>query len=112
MNIADADGKTKKLTWPLATILPAMYFPTEHVCVKPTYFEQQAPLAGLSANKSEAPSSAGYARFLEVARTTQKQLETAGHRPRDLMDVYSFIWRSQSYKPPKSKAVSEPVSGA
>jgi hypothetical protein len=112
VNIADADGKTKKLTWPLATILPAMYFPTEHVCVKPTYFEQQAPLAGLSANKSEAPSSAGYARFLEVARTTQKQLETAGHRPRDLMDVYSFIWRSQSYKPPKSKAVSEPVSGA
>ena len=115
VNIADAEGKAKKLTWPLATILPAMYYPAEHVCVKPTYFEQQAPIAGLSANKSESPSGAGYARFLEVARTTQKQLEAAGHRPRDLMDVYSFIWLSQSFKPPKppkSAPVGEPVSGA
>jgi hypothetical protein len=107
VHIADADGKAKKLTWPLATIFPAMYHPTEHVCVKPTYFEQQAPIAGLSANKSESPSSMGYARFLEVARTTQKQLVAAGHSPRDLMDVYSFIWRSQSYKPPKSAPVSD-----
>jgi len=108
VNISDAEGKAKKLTWPLATILPAMYHPTEHVCVKPTYFEQQAPLAGLPANKSETPSGTGYARFLEVARNTQKQLVAAGHRPRDLMDVYSFIWLSQSHKPPKPAPVSAP----
>jgi hypothetical protein len=100
LRIPDAEGKAKRVTWPMATLFSAMYHPTEHVCVKPTCFEAQAPLVGLSIEKSQPPSAAGYERLLEVARATQQRLLAAGHRPRDLMDVYSFIWRSQSAKAP------------
>ncbi|ATB26879.1 hypothetical protein MEBOL_000313 [Melittangium boletus DSM 14713] len=102
LNITDAEGKAKKVTWPLATLLSAMYHPTEHVCVKPTAFEAQAPLVGLSANKSQPVTGAAYVRFREVALATQQRLLDAGHRPRDLMDVYSFIWRSQAEKPARA----------
>lgn len=100
VNLTDAEGKLKKLTWPLATLLSALYHPTEHVCVKPTYFEAQGPLVGLSVSKSQAVAGPAYSRFLEVARATQQKLLDAGHKPRDLMDVYSFIWRSQAEKRP------------
>lgn len=99
LRFTDAEGKTKRVTWPTATLLPAIYHPDAHVCVKPTFFEKQAPIVGLSVDKSQPPSGENYARFLEVARATQKRLHEAGHPPRDLMDVYSFIWRSQSEKP-------------
>lgn len=96
IRITEAEGKMKRVTWPVATLFTAMYHPSEHVCVKPTCFEKQAPLVGLAAEKSQPVTSAGYARFLEVARATQQRLVAAGHRPRDLMDVYSFIWLAQS----------------
>ncbi|HYH99448.1 hypothetical protein [Hyalangium sp.] len=98
--ITDAKGKVKKITWPMATILPAMYHPREHVCVKPVYFEQQSLIVGLPTDKSAPPSGPGYSRFLAVALETQKKLIEAGQAPRDLMDVYSFIWLSQSEKRP------------
>lgn len=100
IRITDAKGKVKKITWPMATILPAMYNPKEHVCVKPVYFEQQALIVGLPADKSAPPSGPGYSRFLAVALETQRKLIEAGQAPRDLMDVYSFIWLSQSEKRP------------
>ena len=100
MRITDAKGKVKKITWPMATILPAMYHPKEHICVKPVYFEQQALIVGLPADKSAPPSGPGYSRFLAVALETQRMLVEAGQAPRDLMDVYSFIWLSQSEKRP------------
>lgn len=102
VHITDAKGKAKKITWPMATILPAMYHPKDHVCVKPVYFEQQAMILGLPADKGEPVSGSGYARFLAVARETQKKLVEAGQQPRDLMDVYSFIWLSQSEKRPQA----------
>jgi hypothetical protein len=97
--ISDAKGKAKKVTWPMATLLPALYRPEEYVCVKPTCFEQQAPLVGLSVSRSATLNGTNHALFLEVARATEKRLHEAGLQPRDLMDVYSFIWRSQAAKP-------------
>jgi len=99
LRLTDGEGKAKRVTWPMATLLPAMYHPEEHVCVKPTFFEKQAPIVGLDVEKSQPPSAGHYARFLEVARATEERLREGGHPPRDLMDVYSFIWRSQSEKP-------------
>jgi hypothetical protein len=94
-----AEGKPRSVTWPLATIFGALYDPSVRVAVKPTYFSWQAALVGLEVSKSQPVTAAGYGRFLEVARAIQEKLVAAGHPPRDLMDVYSFIWRTHAEKP-------------
>ncbi len=95
----DAAGQSQKVTWPLATLLQALYAPTQHTFVKPTVFEQQALLLNLPAEKQARVTSAGYQSFLDVARKTSERLVAAGHPPRDLVDVYSFIWRSHKEQP-------------
>ena len=44
IHLNDSEGKPKRVTWPLATLLMAVYAPNEHVCVKPTSFISQAPI--------------------------------------------------------------------
>lgn len=100
IRIWDAAGLGRKVTWPLATLLQALYAPAEHTFVKPTVFEQQALLLGLTADRHAPVTSTAYERLLEVARKTSERLVAAGHAPRDLMDVYSFIWRSHKEQPP------------
>lgn len=99
VRIWDAEGQGRKVTWPLATLLQALYAPAQHTFVKPTVFEQQALILNLTADKHAPVTSAAYERFLEVARKTSERLTAAGHQPRDLMDVYSFIWRTHKEKP-------------
>lgn len=102
--LVDKAGKAKAVTWPLATLLPAAYRPAEHVPVKPTYFRWQAALVGVDVIYQSDVGASVYEQFLEVARATSKRLVAAGHAPRDLMDVYSFIWRTQSAKSPAVEA--------
>ncbi|MCP3140075.1 hypothetical protein [Pyxidicoccus xibeiensis] len=99
VRISDAAGNARKVSWPLATLLQALYAPTQHTFVKPTVFEQQALILNLTADKHGRVTSAVYEGFLDVARKTSERLVAAGHVPRDLMDVYSFIWRSHKEKP-------------
>jgi hypothetical protein len=100
VRISDAKGKARKVTWPLATLLQALYDPEHHTFVKPTFFEKQALLFNLTPdNKGQTVTGAGYDSFLDVARKTSERLVAAGHQPRDLMDVYSFIWRSHAEQP-------------
>jgi hypothetical protein len=99
IRIWDAAGLGRKVTWPLATLLQALYAPAQHSFVKPTVFEQQAIILGLTVDRHAPVTSANYERFLEVARKTSERLVAAGHQPRDLMDVYSFIWRSHKEQP-------------
>ncbi len=99
VRLQDAAGHGRKVTWPLATLLQALYAPERHTFVKPTVFEQQARLLNLTADKHAPVTGATYEGFLEVARKTSERLVAAGHVPRDLMDVYSFIWRSHKEKP-------------
>lgn len=99
LTLKDKDGKAKKVTWPLATVFGALFDPAQHTCVKPTAFAGQAMTLGLVVDKSQAVDAAGYGKFLEVAKKTQALLREAGHQPRDLMDVYSFIWRTHAEKP-------------
>lgn len=94
--LVDKDGKAKPMTWPTATLLGALLRPEEHIAVKPTYFSSHAPLVDLLLPRSQPVTGENYARYLEVANATQERLVAAGEAPRDLMDVYAFIWRSHS----------------
>jgi len=99
INLKDKSGQGKQVTWPLATLFPGLYDPDHHVCVKPTSFAEEAATLELVAAASQPVTAAGYQQFLAVAKETQERLLAAGHRPRDLMDVYTFIWRTHSEKP-------------
>ena len=60
---------------------------------------ERLALADLTADKQASVTAPAYERFLAVARLTSERLVAAGHAPRDLMDVYSFIWRSHKEQP-------------
>lgn len=98
LSLKDKTGAAKKVTWPLATHFPALFAPAEHVCVKPTAFASQATTLGLDIAKTQPVSADGYKKFLNMAHEAQKRLTAAGHKPRDLMDVYSFIQRTHAAK--------------
>ncbi len=99
LNLKDNKGVGKKVTWPLATVFAGLFDPAQHTCVKPTAFANQAQTLGLSVDKSSPLTAENYALFLNIAKKTQELLVEAGHQPRDLLDVYSFIWRTHAEKP-------------
>jgi hypothetical protein len=98
VHLKGRDGAAKRATWPLATVFAALYFPGDQVCVKAEPFAKQAATLGLPAEASPAVSAAAYRRFFDVAKETQRRLLEAGHQPKDLIDVYSFIWRTHKEK--------------
>lgn len=99
LNLKDSAGAAKKVTWPLATVFAGLFAPAEHTCVKPTAFAGQAATLGLAVEKTQPVNAAGYGLFLDVATRTRAALLEAGHQPRDLLDVYTFIWRTHAEKP-------------
>jgi hypothetical protein len=100
LDLKDKQGKAKAVTWPLATVFGALFDPTKYCCVKPTPFTGQAATLGLTeVEKAQPVTSRGYSTFLDVATKTQAALVAAGQKPRDLMDVYTFIWRTHAEKP-------------
>lgn len=98
LTLKDAKGVAKKVTWPLATVFGALFAPAEHTCVKPTAFAGQALTLGVSVEKTQPVNAAGYRLFLEVVKKTDALLREAGQQPRDLLDVYTFIWRTHGHK--------------
>ncbi|MFN2427173.1 MAG: hypothetical protein ABR587_12085 [Candidatus Binatia bacterium] len=99
MNLKDKKGEPKAVTWPFATIFSAFLNPDEFTCVKPTAFASQGATLGLPVEKSQPVTAGGYRSFAEIAMKTRELLTAAGQQPRDLMDVYSFIWRTHHEKP-------------
>jgi hypothetical protein len=98
VKMKDKKGAQKAASWPFATIFAAYMRPDECVCVKPTAFASQAATFGMTVEKSQPVTASGYREFCEVAMKTREALREAGHEPRDLMDVYSFIWRTHAEK--------------
>lgn len=81
-------------TWPLATVLPSLVFPTVHAFVKPSYYEKQAALLGFDLRYERVPNAAAYNRMQQLADELGKRLTALGQTPRDKMDVYAFIGRT------------------
>lgn len=98
INLKDSKGVAKKVTWPLATVFGALFDAKQHTCVKPTAFAAQAAMLGIAVQKTQALDAVGYGLFLEVVKRTEALLREAGAQPRDLLDVYTFIWRTHADK--------------
>jgi hypothetical protein len=79
-------------SWRLATALPALAFPQEQVCVRHSAFKRQAASIAPRARYSRRARVAPYESYRHVATAVRKRLKAAGHEPRDLLDVYDFVW--------------------
>lgn len=94
-------------TWPVATLLPALIYPADHVFVKPTFFKKQALILGIDPKYDMAPNAMTYEQLLATARKAMTLLQEAGQRPRDLWDVHNFVCKTLG-----PKAIKEASSKA
>jgi hypothetical protein len=82
--------QTRVLTWPLVTVFGFIAQPDTHIFLKPKVTRAAAVAYGVDFSYQSRPNWAVYARLLEFAgkvRRDQRDL-----RPRDMIDLQSFIW--------------------
>ncbi len=72
--------------------------------MKPSFFEKRAAVLGFNLAYDRAPSAEGYTRMQSLARELERRLRERGLAPRDLMDVYAFLWRTISPSKPATKS--------
>ena len=82
--------QTRVLTWPLVTVFGFIARPDSHIFLKPAVTKTAAAAYGFDFNYSPRPNWTTYASMLEFARIVRDDL--ADLRPRDMIDLQSFIW--------------------
>jgi hypothetical protein len=109
-NAARPEGATKGPSWPLTTLVPALYSPSEHVFVKPKLFQEQAKTLALPLEYVSLPNGVVYEQFRGVLRAVEGKLREAGLSPRDLMDVAGFVWTTLAPDKNAAPAAEAPKS--
>jgi hypothetical protein len=82
--------QTRVLTWPMVTVFGFIAQPEVHIFLKPNVTRRAAREYGFDLEYQSRPSWATYSNllgFVEVVRRDLKDL-----KPRDLIDIQSFIW--------------------
>jgi hypothetical protein len=82
--------QTRVLTWPLVTVFGFIAQPDRHMFLKPTVTKAAASAYGIDFQYSSRPNWTTYASMLAFARVVHRDL--ADLRPRDMIDIQSFIW--------------------
>jgi hypothetical protein len=82
--------KTRVLTWPLVTVFGFIAQPRTHFFLKPTVTREAARRYGVELPYASRPSWPLYKGLLDfVARV---RAEVSDLRPRDMIDMQSFLW--------------------
>jgi hypothetical protein len=82
--------QTRVLTWPVATVLGFIAQPQAHFYVKPNVTREAAKAYGHALDYRAQPNAATYAAMLAFAETVRR--DHAILKPRDMIDLQSFIW--------------------
>ena len=82
--------QTRVLTWPLATVFGFIAQPDTHIFLKPNVTRTGAEAYGFDFLYRSRPSWETYASLLRFAATVRRDVRDL--RPRDMIDVQSFIW--------------------
>ena len=82
--------QTRVLTWPLATVFGFIAQPERHVFLKPMVTRRAAQAYGFDFDYQSRPNWPTYVSLLEFAETIRD--EQSDLRPRDMIDLQSFIW--------------------
>ncbi len=82
--------QTRVLTWPLVTVFGFIAQPETHIFLKPNVTRIAAGEYGFDFDYRSRPSWETYASLLEFAAEIRR--DTRDLRPRDMIDLQSFIW--------------------
>jgi hypothetical protein len=82
--------QTRVLTWPVATVFGFLARPKVHVFLKPTVTRVAVDACGWDFTYRSRPQWETYSSLLTLARRLRTELDDL--RPRDMIDIQSFIW--------------------
>ena len=82
--------QTRVLTWPLVTVFGFIAQPDRHIFLKPNVTKIAAQKYGFDFRYESKPSWETYASLLEFAETIRRDVRDL--KPRDMIDLQSFIW--------------------
>jgi len=82
--------QTRVLTWPVATVFGFLAQPKIHFFLKPNVTRSAFSQYGLPFAYVSRPNGTTYSELLALTRTVKRDL--AAMRPRDLIDIQSFLW--------------------
>lgn len=82
--------QTRVLTWPLLTVFGFIAQPDKHIFLKPNVTRAAAEVYKFDFDYRSKPDWQTYSSLLEFARVVQNDISDL--RPRDMIDIQSFIW--------------------
>ena len=82
--------QTRVLTWPVLTVFSFIAQPDTHIFLKPNVTRIAAQQYNFDFNYQSRPAWATYASLLTFAEKIRRDLRDL--RPRDMIDMQSFIW--------------------
>ncbi|HET7457505.1 MAG TPA: hypothetical protein VFJ74_07610 [Gemmatimonadaceae bacterium] len=82
--------QTRVLTWPVVTVWGFIAVPRRHIFLKPNVTRLAARAYGFDFQYQSRPAWPTYASLLDFAATVRR--DTRDLKPRDMIDIQSFIW--------------------
>lgn len=82
--------QTRVLTWPLVTVWGFVAIPKTHIFLKPNVTRLAAKEYGFEFNYQSRPNWETYKSLLDFAGVVRSDVRDL--RPRDMIDIQSFIW--------------------
>jgi hypothetical protein len=82
--------QTRVLTWPVATVFGFIAQPRQHFFFKPNVTREALRRCGMPFDYASRPSWPVYKALLDAVRNVRREI--ASMRPRDMIDMQSFLW--------------------
>jgi hypothetical protein len=82
--------QTRVLTWPLVTVFGFIAQPRTHIFLRPNTIKVAARILGLPFEYTSRTNWQTYAGYLALANTVRAGISDM--RPRDMIDIQSFLW--------------------
>jgi hypothetical protein len=82
--------QTRVLTWPLQTVFGFIADPSQHIFLKPMVTKRAAEKFGFDFKYRSEPNWETYQGLLDFGNLVA--VETKKYKPRDMIDLQSFIW--------------------
>jgi hypothetical protein len=82
--------QTRVITWPLVTVFGFIAQPQSHIFLKPNVTRIAARKFGFEFHYKTRPSWETYSEFLQFGEMVRSEVKDL--RPRDMIDIQSFIW--------------------
>ncbi len=79
-------------SWQLLSGMRALVDPQQDVCIRPSVFFAAAQTVNRGRARKVSPTGPSYERLVAVARDLRDRIVALGEAPRDMLDVYDFMW--------------------